>query len=112
MRPEGKGQHGLVFKWKENIDKEKMIWYYVLTSMAVIKLCSIIRYDNNNLWPFMVFHMLSIQKHMIAGPLIFLIVLFFAKEIITFNCQELEKYTTQIWDFYVQRRKDPVFCAF
>lgn len=49
MRPKGKGQYGLGFKWKENRDKEKMIWYYVLTSMAVIKTCSIIRYDNNNL---------------------------------------------------------------
>lgn len=96
FRPKGKGQYGLDFKWKENKDKEKMIWHNALTSIAVIKLCSIIRYDNNNLQPFMIFHMLGIQKHKIAGPLIFLIVIF-SKEIMTSNCHELERYTTQIW---------------
>lgn len=49
LRSKGKGQYGLDFKWKENRDKEKMIWHYVLTSIAAIRLCSIIRYDNNNL---------------------------------------------------------------
>lgn len=57
----------------------------------------------------MVFHMLGIQKHMIAGPLIFLIVIF-SKEIMTFNCHELGRYTTQIW--ILQRRKDGMSYAF
>lgn len=77
LRPKGKGQYYLDFKWNENRQRENEIWHYMLTSMVVIKLCSVIRHDNNNLQPFMVLYMLSMQNHMMSRPLVFLIVIIF-----------------------------------
>lgn len=64
----------------------------------------------------MAFHGISHAKHTEAHDSRALNIshcsFFFAKEIIIFNCQELEKYTTQIWIFMSKREKILYFVPF